>query len=82
MVFQGHIENGVVIPHGAFPLPDGTQVTITVREASGAPKDSMTDPDRQRYLAALAKIDALANENPGDDASGADHDRFLYGERS
>jgi hypothetical protein len=82
MVFQGHIENGVVVPHGAFSLPDGTQVTITVREANGAPKESMSDPERKRYLAALAKIDALANENPGDEASGAEHDRYLYGERS
>ncbi|MGE3639108.1 MAG: hypothetical protein AB7G28_11155 [Pirellulales bacterium] len=82
MVFQGHIENGVVVPHGTFPLPDGTQVTITVREASAATKDAMSDADRQRYLAALAQIDNLANENPGDAASGAEHDRYLYGERS
>jgi hypothetical protein len=82
MVFQGHIENGVVIPDGEFPLPNGTQVTIMVREPIAAAKEAMSEADRQRYLVALAQIDAVANENPGDEASGAEHDRYLYSEPS
>lgn len=82
MVFQGHFENGIVIPHGTVPFPDGTQVTITVREASSNTNETMSDTERQRYLAALAQIDSAENENPGDAASGAEHDRYLYGEQS
>jgi hypothetical protein len=38
----------------------------------------MTDEERRRYLEALAEIDAVENENPGDTFSGADHDQILY----
>jgi hypothetical protein len=31
MVIRGHIENGVIVPHGIISLPNGTEVTITVR---------------------------------------------------
>jgi hypothetical protein len=82
MVFQGHIENGVVIPHGVVPLPDGTQVTIMVREESSAISSPMSETDQQRYFSALAKLDSIANENPGDAASGAHHDRYLYGDKA
>jgi hypothetical protein len=32
MVIHGHVENGVVIPHGNLSLPNGTEVTIVLRE--------------------------------------------------
>ena len=82
MVIHGHIENGVVIPHDSLALPDGTEVTITVREEQAAGVDAMSEDERSRLLGALARIDAMANENPGDTFSGADHDRELYGDRS
>jgi predicted DNA-binding antitoxin AbrB/MazE fold protein len=79
MEIEGHYQNGLIIPHDGIPLPDGTEVTITVRPAPQVSGNSMTDDDRNRYLAALARIDAVSNENPGDAFSGADHDRALYG---
>jgi len=32
MVIHGHVENGIVIPHGNLSLPNGTEVTIVLRE--------------------------------------------------
>jgi hypothetical protein len=82
MVIHGHVENGVVIPHDAIALPNGTEVTITVPTDSGVRADEMSQQEQQKYRAALARIDATANENPGDTFRGADHDRVLYGDRS
>jgi hypothetical protein len=82
MEIQGHYQNGMIIPHDGIILPDGTEVTITVRAATQGSGDEMPDEQRQRYLAALARIDAVANENPGDAFSGANHDRVLYGNES
>jgi hypothetical protein len=82
MVIHGHIENGIVIPHDAIPLPDGAEVTISVRTSAEASAIGMSDEERNRYLAGLARIDAVANENPGDTFRGADHDRVLYGDGS
>jgi hypothetical protein len=72
----------VIVPHDAVSLPDGTAVTITVEAKLQGSSDAMSEEAQRRYLAALARIDAVANENPGDDFSGADHDRELYGNGS
>ena len=32
MVIHGHVENGIVIPHGNLSLPNGTEVTIVLRQ--------------------------------------------------
>ena len=82
MVVHGHVENGIVIPDNNISVPDGTEVTIMVRTGPPAADDAMSEQERERYLRALARIDAVANENPGDAFSGADHDRVLYGEGS
>jgi hypothetical protein len=82
MEIQGHYENGVIVPHGGTTLPDGTQVTIVVREAMQPGRTMMTDEERRRYLEALARIDAVPDENPNDTFSGKDHDQVLYGEPS
>jgi predicted DNA-binding antitoxin AbrB/MazE fold protein len=78
MEIQGHYENGIVVPHDVVSLPDGTEVTITVRSKPQQNVQMMTDDERRRYLDALAQIDAIENENPGDTFSGADHDQVLY----
>ena len=81
MEIQGHYENGMIIPHDGIPLPDGTEVTITVRSRPQRNIDVMSTDERSRYLAALERVDAVVNENPGDMFSGGDHDRVLYGNR-
>jgi hypothetical protein len=40
---------------------------------------TMSEEQLRRYRAALANIDAVEDENPGDTFCGADHDRVLYG---
>lgn len=82
MEIQGHYENGMIVPDGGPSLPNGTKVTIVVPGSTSGKGATMTAEERTRYLAALARIDALPNENPGDTFSGADHDRVLYGNGS
>ena len=82
MEIQGYVHNGMIIPQDGISLPDGTAVTITVRIDPRASGKAMTAEQRECYLAALARIDAVPNENPDDTASGADHDRVLYGNGS
>lgn len=79
MEVQGYFLNGMVVPHNGLSLPDGTEVTITVRDEVHNASAPMSEDDRERYRGALSRIDAVANENPGDTFSGADHDRILYG---
>ncbi|HEY1602724.1 MAG TPA: hypothetical protein VGG64_24175 [Pirellulales bacterium] len=78
MTIHGRIENGAVVVEGPISLPDGTEVTIVVRAAGGQAGDTMLPHERARYLAALAAIDGVANENPGDAFRGADHDSAIY----
>jgi predicted DNA-binding antitoxin AbrB/MazE fold protein len=80
MEILGHYQNGMIIPNDAISLPEGTEVTIIVRNGS-TPIEKQSEQDRQRYMAALARIDSVPNENPGDAFSGADHDQVLYGSR-
>jgi hypothetical protein len=79
MVIPGHIQNGMIVPDGAFSLPEGTEVSIVVRSGPVADGNAMSAEERRRYLDALARIDSVPNENPGDTFSGADHDHALYG---
>jgi predicted DNA-binding antitoxin AbrB/MazE fold protein len=78
MEIQGHYHNGLFVPENSVSLPDGTAVTITVRQVPDSNGPAMSADERDRYLAALTRIDGLSNENPGDAFSGADHDRVLY----
>ena len=80
MEINGHIQNGVVVPDAALSLPDGAKVIIVV-PPSIPNGERLTPEELTRQREALARIDAVANENPGDTFSGADHDRALYGDR-
>lgn len=80
MVVQGYVQNGVIVPGQNLSLPDGTEVTILVRSTSPQANGVMNPEQRVKYLEALKRIDAIPNENPGDNFSGADHDKALYGE--
>jgi hypothetical protein len=79
MEISGHIQNGHVVPERPLGLPDGSTVTIVVPAAQGGGPSAMSADQQSRYLNALAHIDALENEQPGDNFSGADHDQALYG---
>ena len=86
MVARGRVQNGVVVLEEGVRLPEGAAVTVLpepgVSESKvGVPPDRMTEDELRRYRQALAEIQALPNENPGDTFSGADHDRVLYGAR-
>jgi hypothetical protein len=82
MEILGHFHDGMIVPHDRLSLPNGTEVTITVRNDDLSSGIALTSDERNRYLAALARLDAAANENPGDTFSGTDHDRELYGNGS
>jgi predicted DNA-binding antitoxin AbrB/MazE fold protein len=80
MVIRGRIENGVVVLKDDVSLPEGTEVSVFVLAKHDASGETVTDEQQRRYREALARIDAVPNENPGDTISGADHDQVLYGE--
>ena len=79
MQVHGHIQNGLVVPDSSIALPEGAKVTIVVSEGATSLPEVMTAEELARYHRALAEIDAVPNENPGDDFRGADHDQVLYG---
>ena len=80
MEIPGRVQNGVVVLENGTSLPDGTEVTVSVCAEAVRARETMTEEQRRRYLDALARIDAIPDENPGDTFSGAEHDRVLYGE--
>ncbi|MGI8980095.1 MAG: hypothetical protein ACR2FY_12800 [Pirellulaceae bacterium] len=81
MTFHGTVHNGVVVLDGNPAIPDGTEVAVVVSpSAPPANPDRMTEETRRKLRAAMDEIIALPNENPGDNFSGADHDKALYGE--
>lgn len=82
MEIQGHFQNGMIVPNNGLSLPDGTEVKIIVSEPAESRSNVMTDEQLRRYHDALARIDAVPDENPSDTFSGADHDQVLYGDRS
>lgn len=85
MSITGHFHNGVIVPSEQLVLPEGAAVEIHVPKPEAKqspPADEMTEEQRAKLLAALAEIDAIPNENPGDTFSGADHDEVLYGEEA
>jgi hypothetical protein len=79
MQVHGHIQNGLVVPDGSIALPEGARVTIVVNEDATSQRDVMTAEELARYRRALTDIDAVPNENLGDNFSGGDHDQVLYG---
>ena len=80
MVIRGRVQNGVVILDQKATVPDGTEVTVIINSRPNGRPARMTDAELQRYRDALGRLDALPDECPDDDFSGAHHDRALYGE--
>lgn len=79
MVVYGHVENGAIVPDTGITWPDGARATITLCAAPVASIDRMSASEQRRYLDALGGIDAIEDENPGDDTGGTDHERILHG---
>jgi hypothetical protein len=82
MTLHGTVQNGVVVLDGNPAIPDGTEVSVEVAPAAvrAAQREKMTEEERRKLRAAVDELLALPNENPGDNFSGADHDKALYGE--
>lgn len=73
-------ESGVFRPLDPVELPEGEHVWIVQR-----PPDILAQlgpaPDPQKAAQILAEIAAMPMESGGEDFSGQDHDRILYGEK-
>jgi hypothetical protein len=69
MVVQGTVQNGVAVPTGGEPLPEGAAVTIIVRPPSQPVNGSLRDV----LLEFAGTIDGL----PSDMAE--QHDHYLHG---
>ena len=69
MVVQGTVQNGVVVPNGGDPLPEGAAVTIIVP----APLQPSNGSLRELLLEFAGSIDGL----PPDMAE--QHDHYLHG---
>lgn len=74
MVIHGRVVNGVVVFEQGVTLPEGAKATVVVE---GPRTPGQPDDEKRRVAEALARIDALPDENPGDTFSGADHDIVL-----
>ena len=80
MVIRGLVQNGVVVLPGDVSLPEGTEVTVTVRAPTEARGDQMSEAERRRILEIMDRIAALPIEGDDQPFSGADHDKVLYAE--
>lgn len=81
MVINGRVHNGVIAIGNDVSLPEGTEVVVVLPNQPAASGERMSEEERVRIRDTMDRIAALPDENPGDDAGGADHDRVLYGER-
>ncbi|MHB8900107.1 MAG: hypothetical protein ACYC6Y_15265 [Thermoguttaceae bacterium] len=81
MLIRGRVQNGVVVLELGASLLEGTPVTVVVRAESEPLSEPMSNEQRRRLRETRQYFEALPNENPGDNFSGADHDRVLYGNR-
>jgi hypothetical protein len=69
MVVHGTVQNGIAVPNGGEPLPEGAAVTIIVRAPSQPENGSLRD----LLLEFAGTIDGL----PPDMAQ--QHDHYLHG---
>lgn len=79
MTVRGRVQDGTVVIEDSVRLPEGAEVSVTVCEPVPHANTKLTPEQKKRMQEALARIQAIPNENPGDNFSGADHDRVLYG---
>ncbi len=75
MVYDGHVENGVVVVDGPATLPDGARVKIEILPAAGAGAADGAVPTLYDQLAPLV---GAAKGLPRDLAR--NHDHYLHGQ--
>lgn len=78
MIIRGRVQNGVVVFENDASVPEGTEVTIVVRTDAEPAAKRLTEQQRRALREARQHFEALPNENPSDNFSGADHDQVLY----
>lgn len=74
MVYDGHVENGVIVVHGPVALPDGANVRVEILAGSEEKSAAETLPSLYEQLAPLV---GSAKGLPSDLAR--NHDHYLHG---
>jgi hypothetical protein len=76
MIYQGHVENGVIVLDESVALPEGARVEIVV--LASANHENSDKPFWQTALDIMASVpDEAFLDLPKDGASNLDH--YLYG---
>jgi hypothetical protein len=75
MVYDGHVERGVVVVDDPVILPDGTRVKVEILPATGEDLSSESVPTLYDQLAPLV---GAAKGLPADLAR--NHDHYLHGQ--
>jgi hypothetical protein len=70
MTYRGHVKNGVVVFDNGAPLPDGTQVQITVelRDSDFWKGKSVEELAREQGVTPIQSLDELAGSWPEEDS--------------
>ena len=74
MVYEGHVEKGVVIVDDPVNLPDGTKVKVEIVVTTGNDASDLSEPTLYEQLAPLV---GAAKGLPSDLAR--NHDHYLHG---
>lgn len=78
MVFEGHIENGMVVLGAPLPLPDGTPVRVEPIAAVGFWQSlSLRELARQQCVPAPKTVDELLGGWPAEDRDDDFEEAFL-----
>jgi hypothetical protein len=75
MVYDGHVENGLVVVDAPVTLPDGTKVKVEIPPAAGEELPEESLPTLYQQLAPLV---GAAKGLPADLAR--NHDHYLHGQ--
>jgi len=71
VVFQGHVENGMVVLQQPLPLPDGTPVLVepAIKAADFWQSNSLDELAKQQAIAAPCSVDDLLGGWPADEVN-------------
>jgi predicted DNA-binding antitoxin AbrB/MazE fold protein len=71
------VEQGRLRPTTPLALTEGAEVQIVIESVTEPPPKPRHDPEKVRRI--IAEIAAMPMEPGGEEFSGRDHDRILYG---